>query len=202
MTHEVLRRGHYDPNIPHAHLSQRACWPSSVAPSLGARLESPVQHGLPGISVSLWSACLASDYLSISLSVTSYKQLGESDTSIHQFHLRVPWQASQLLNHQGWFMTRRKHWWTLPTCRAPCQPHACQRKRQSSPQTRLLLPSLAHFPRRRGIHLFFHPSIHLPKVSGSNPVVAGALERREKIWSQCHKIWVSELTLHQFSCSS
>lgn len=88
------------PNTPHAQLSQ--CWTSSAEASSEARLKSAMQQGLPGISVSLWSACdLSRDYLSISLSVTADKQLGESDTLIHQFHLRFPWQASQPLNTGG-----------------------------------------------------------------------------------------------------
>lgn len=90
----------FNPNIPHAQLSQ--CWTSSAEASSEARLKSAMQQGLPGISVSPWSACdLSRDYLSISLSVTADKQLGESDTLIHQFHLRFHWQASQPLNTGG-----------------------------------------------------------------------------------------------------
>lgn len=134
-------------------------------------LEFPKQYGPPGISVSLWSAYLSSDYLSISHGVTSNKQLAESDTLVHQFHLRFPWQASLLLNHRGWFMGRLSTDGPFLPGWAWSQPHAV--KVNFGLLLRLLLLSLACIHRRRGIplwmhvcmhacmHLSIHPSIHL-----------------------------------------
>ena len=56
-----------------------------------------------------------------------------------------------------------------------------------SKQTRLVLTSLAHFPRWKGIHLFIYPPTHLVNVPRSNPVLAGGTEQKEEIWIQCPK---------------
>lgn len=93
----------------------------------------------------------------------------------------------------GWFMARHKHWWILPPWPSFMSASFCQSKLQASPQTRLVLTSLAHFPRRRGICLCIHPSLYLANICRSNPVLAGGAEWKEEKWSQCHKAWILEL---------
>lgn len=124
-----------------------------------------------GCQAPLWACDLPVCPVTTCQSPTVSLLINNSDTLIHQFHLRFSWQAFQLLNHRGWLMARHKHWWTLPSWLGSVSASSCQRKLQPSPQARFTIFCLP--PKEKGdmfMHACTHPSIH-PSIHPFNKCV-------------------------------